>query len=208
MGNRKLYFYYGTMGSAKTLRLLTMAYNLEEKNIPFMVLKPSQDTRDGSGVIQSRVGLSRKCVMIDDNVDIYNAVLEYNKILLTQFSKLEWILIDECQFLSEQQIDQLGKIVDKLQIDVACFGLRTDFQTKLFTGSKRLMEIADTIEEIKSRCSCGRQTSINARFDSEGEIVLDGDQVMVGGNELYTPICRKCYYEKIKNKILKKDNEL
>lgn len=206
MENRKLYFYYGTMGSAKTLRLLTMAYNLEEKDIPFMVLKPTQDTREEYGVIKSRVGLTRDCVMVSNEVDIYEAVYEYNRILLSQFSKLEWILIDEAQFLTEEQVDQLAKIVDKLNIDVVCFGLRTDFKTKLFPGSKRLMELSDTIEEIKSRCSCGRQTNVNARVDENGELVLDGNQVMVGGNELYTPICRRCYYKaKLKNKNEKID---
>lgn len=195
MNQSKLYFYYGTMGSSKTLRLLTTAYNFEENGIPFMVLKPKTDTRDGDGIIRSRIGIERNCVMISDNEDIYRAVECYNNILLSTLSKLEWILIDECQFLTEEQVNQLAKIVDNLNINVMCFGLRTDFQSKLFPGSKRLFELADTIEEVKSRCSCGRKTSINARFDSLGKLILDGNQIMIGGNDLYKPLCRKCWME-------------
>ncbi len=195
MNQSKLYFYYGTMGSSKTLRLLTTAYNFEENGIPFMVLKPKTDTRDGDGIIRSRIGIERNCVMISDNEDIYRAVECYNNILLSTLSKLEWILIDECQFLTEEQVNQLAKIVDNLNINVMCFGLRTDFQSKLFPGSKRLFELADTIEEVKSRCSCGRKTSINARFDSLGNLILDGNQIMIGGNDLYKPLCRKCWME-------------
>jgi thymidine kinase len=124
------------MGSAKSLRLLTTAYNFEENGIPFMVLKPSIDTRDGEGVIKSRVGIERECIVIDTNDNIYDAVEKYNNILISTFSKLEWILIDECQFLSEEQVDQLANIVDKLGINVMCFGLRTDFTSHCFPASR------------------------------------------------------------------------
>jgi thymidine kinase len=194
----KLYFRYGTMGSTKTLSLLTTAYNFEEKNIPFMVLKPSIDTRDGENIIKSRIGIERECVVIYPDVDIYEAVVQYNNILMAKLSKLEWILIDESQFLTENQIDQLAKIVDTLNINVMCYGLRTDFSSRLFSGSKRLFELSDDIEEIKSRCSCGKKTAINARFNENGEIVLNGSQIMVGGNDLYRPLCRKCWREFIK----------
>ena len=189
------------MNSGKTLRLLTMAHNFEENNIPFIVLKPSEDTRDGDGIIKSRVGLERECVMVNNEMNIFKAIEEYDSILQSQFSKLDWILVDESQFLTEEQVDQLANVVDKLGIDVMCFGLRTDFQSKMFEGSKRLMELADDIEELKSRCSCGRKTIINARFDSNGEIVLNGGQIMVGGNESYTPLCRECYQKYIKTKL-------
>ena len=207
--SRKLRFCYSTMNSGKTLRLLTMAYNFDENNIPFLTLKPSSDTRDGKHTIKSRVGLKRECVVVTPDINLFDAVTEYNKILKSQLSKLEWILVDECQYLTEEQIDQLATIVDKLEIDVMCFGLRTDFQTKMFPASKRLMEIADDIEEIKARCKCGRKTIVNARFDSNGEVVLNGNQVLVGGDKLYTPLCRKCYETAKKDKILKenKDNE-
>lgn len=199
--NAKLRFLYSTMNSGKTLRLLTMAHNFEENNIPFIVLKPSEDTRDGDGIIKSRVGLERECVMVNNEMNIFKAIEEYDSILQSQFSKLDWILVDESQFLTEEQVDQLANVVDKLGIDVMCFGLRTDFQSKMFEGSKRLMELADDIEELKSRCSCGRKTIINARFDSNGEIVLNGGQIMVGGNESYTPLCRECYQKYIKTKL-------
>lgn len=199
--NAKLRFLYSTMNSGKTLRLLTMAHNFEENNISFIVLKPSEDTRDGDGIIKSRVGLERECVMVNNEMNIFKAIEEYDSILQSQFSKLDWILVDESQFLTEEQVDQLANVVDKLGIDVMCFGLRTDFQSKMFEGSKRLMELADDIEELKSRCSCGRKTIINARFDSNGEIVLNGGQIMVGGNESYTPLCRECYQKYIKTKL-------
>lgn len=199
----KLSFYYGAMGSCKTLRLLTTAYNFEEKGIPFMVLKPSADTRDGSNIIKSRIGVERECIPINEDVDIYQAIKDYNNILKSTFSKLEYILIDECQFLTENQVNQLAKIVDKLEINVLCFGLRTDFTSHCFQGSKRLFELADTIEEVKSRCDCGNKTSINARFDSNGKLILEGDQIVIGGNDIYKPLCRKCWSQEV-SKILNK----
>lgn len=185
-------------GSSKTLRLLTTAYNFEENGIPFMVLKPSIDTRDGEGVIKSRVGLERECISIDSEIDIYKAVENYNNVLMSTLNKLEWILVDECQFLTEEQVDQLAKIVDTLNINVMCFGLRTDFTSHCFPASRRLFELADYIEEVKSRCSCGNKTSINARFNENGEMILHGSQFMLGGNDLYKPMCRKCWFEKVK----------
>ena len=186
------------MSSSKSLRLLTTAHNFEEKEIPFMVLKPSVDTRDGTSIIKSRIGLERECIAVDAEDDIYEAVKQYNNILISRFSKLEWILVDECQFLTEKQVDQLAMIVDKLDINVMCFGLRTDFTSHCFQGSKRLFELADYIEEIKTRCSCGRKASINARFNEHGEMVLFGEQLMIGGDDVYTPMCRKCWMEKVK----------
>jgi thymidine kinase len=203
----KLIYYYGSMASSKTLRLLSTAYNFEEKGVQIMVLKPSLDTRDGDNIIRSRAGLERKCVMVDKGIDLYNAVKTYSNILSTQFEQLKWVIIDECQFLTEKQVDELSDVVDNLGINVMCYGLRTDFRSKLFQGSKRLFEIADTIEEIKSTCECGnRKTSINARFDENGEIITDGNQVMIGGDETYTALCRKCWKDKIKQK-LSKENE-
>lgn len=163
-----------------------------------MVLKPSADTRDGEDIIKSRVGLERECVTVDADIDIYKAVEKYNNVLLSTLSKLEWILVDECQFLTEEQVDQLAKIVDVLDINVMCFGLRTDFTSHCFPASRRLFELADYIEEVKSRCSCGNKTSINARFNENGDMVLHGSQVMIGGNDLYRPMCRKCWFEKVK----------
>lgn len=195
----KMYFFYGTMSSAKTLRLLTTAHNFEERGITFLVIKPSIDTRDEEGFVTSRVGLKRECIMVDKDVDIFDSISEYTKILQSTFSKLEWILVDECQFLTEEQVDQLAAVVDRLDINVMCFGLRTDFRSKAFKGSKRLFEIADDIEEIKSSCSCGNKTIINARFNENNELILDGPQIMVGGNDVYKPLCRKCWSRLVEN---------
>lgn len=202
----KLRFLYGTMGSAKSLRLLTTAYNFEEKGLSFMVLKPSKDTREEDDVIASRLGIKRECIMIDQEVDIYKAVNEYNHILNANLEKLEWILIDEAQFLTSKQVEQLAQIVDEMDVEIMCFGLRTDFQSKLFEGSKRLMELADEIEEIKSRCSCGRKTSINARFDENGQVIVNGEQIIIGGNEKYKPLCRKCWNNVIKKQKIYETN--
>ena len=200
----KLYFYYGPMGSSKTLRLLSTAYDFEEKGIQIMVLKPSLDTRDGKGIIRSRAGLSRPCLTIDKDVDLYKAIKSYSNALAAQFESLRWVIIDECQFLTEEQVDQLSDVVDFLDINVMCYGLRTDFKPRLFLASKRLFELADDIEEVKSTCECGKnKTSINARFDKNGDIIVDGDQIMVGGDESYRAICRKCWKDKVRDKINK-----
>lgn len=195
----KLRFYYGTMGSSKTLRLLTTAYNFEEKNITFLVLKPSKDKRDGENIIKSRVGLIRECISVDDNIDIYEFISAYDNVLIQRNLKLKWILIDECQFLTEEQINQLAYIVDNLDINVSCFGLRTDFTSHLFPASKRLFEIGDEFEEIKSSCDCGKKTSINARLDENKKITINGEQLVIGGNDIYRPLCRKCWMTLLKN---------
>ena len=197
-----LRFYYGSMSSGKSLKLLSTAYNLEENNIQIMVLKPSLDTRDGEGIIRSRAGLERKCIMIDRDVNLYKAIKAYKNVLDAQFEKLRWVIVDEAQFLTKEQVDQLSDVVDFLDVNVMCFGLRTDFQSNLFEGSKRLFEIADDIEEIKATCSCGeKKTSINARFDENGDIITEGTQVEIGGNDKYKALCRRCWKNKIRDKI-------
>lgn len=196
----KLIFNFGPMNSRKSLDLLATAYNFEEKDIPFLALKSSLDTRD-EGVIKSRAGVERKCTLVTPEINIYEVVKQYNNILIVQGDKpLKWILVDECQFLTEDQVDQLSDIVDYLDITVMCYGLRTDFKSHLFPASKRLFEIADTIEEIKSSCECGKKAMINARFDSEGNILTEGSQILVGGDDIYKPLCRKCWKDKIRKK--------
>ena len=189
-----LKFFYGCMGSAKTLRLLTMAYNFEEKGIPFLVYKPKLDTRDGLNIIRSRAGLERDCVSVDGNFNFLNEVTE-----ITKEYQAKFILIDEAQFLTAEQVDQLSLIVDNLNINVFCYGLRTDFKTNLFEGSRRLFEIANDLDEIPSMCECGKRTLVNARFDEFGNIIFDGEQVQIGGNESYKSICRKCYNNRKNN---------
>lgn len=194
----KLYYFYGTMGSTKTLTLLTSAYQFEEKNIPFLCMKPSIDTRCEENKIESRIGLKRECISIYPSHNIYSLINQYNQSseALLQ-DKLKWILIDEAQFLTDEQIDQLASIVDDFDVNVNCYGLRTDFKSNLFNGSKRLFELADTISEIKSPCSCGRKSIINARVDCDGKLVSNGKQVMIGGDDKYIPLCRKCWRERI-----------
>lgn len=189
----KLYFRYGTMGSAKTALLLTTAYNFEERHLSYVCMKPAVDNREGTNVISSRIGIERECRWIMQNTDIYAMSREIVSELGTE---VDWYLIDEAQFLSAQQIDQLSRIVDDFGSNVICYGLRTDFKSRMFEGSRRLFEIADTIDEIKSTCNCGRKTIINARIDSEGKIVEDGAQVEIGGDDKYVAICRKCWRNK------------
>lgn len=186
----KLYFRYGTMGSAKTALLLTQAYNFEERKMTYVCLKPIIDTREKDNVIRSRIGIERKCSWIYADTDIYMMARE----LFEQAgSVIDWILIDEAQFLSAEQVDQLARIVDDYGSNVICYGLRTDFRTHLFEGSRRLFEIADTIDEIKSTCSCGRKTIVNARIDANGDFVTEGQQLEIGGDDRYIAVCRKCW---------------
>lgn len=190
----KLRYIHGVMGSSKSLRLLAAAHDFEEKNIPIIIFKPTIDTRDGEGLVKSRAGLEKECIMIEPYVNIYKVVDELNHMNLARLEKpIRWVLVDECQFLTEDQVDQLSEIVDNLNIDVMCYGLRTDFKSKLFPASKRLFELADEIEEVKSMCECGKRASINARFDENGNIITEGNQVLVGGNDMYRAICRKCW---------------
>ena len=189
----KLYFRYGTMGSAKTALLLTTAYNFEERNMSYVYMKPVIDTRENKNVIRSRIGIERECQWIYHDTDLYNFAVElYEK----EQKIVDWYLVDEAQFLTEQQVDQLSMIVDDFGSNVICYGLRTDFKSRLFEGSRRLFEIADTIDEIKSTCTCGNKTIINARIDANGDFVEEGAQVEIGGDDKYIAVCRKCWRNK------------
>ena len=186
----KLLFEYGCMNSGKSMFLLAKAYNFEERGMQYLCMKPIIDDREKDNVIRSRIGIERKCSWIYPESDLYEMLKEmFDRTLVVK----DWILIDEAQFLSPQQIDQLARIVDDYGVNVVCYGLRTDFQSRLFEGSRRLMELADTIEEVKSTCSCGRKTIINARIDSSGNIVTDGNQVEIGGDDKYVSLCRRCW---------------
>jgi thymidine kinase len=197
----KLHFIHGVMASSKSLRLLATAHDFDEKNIPILVIKPSADTRDGEDIIKSRAGLERECVSVDSNINLFELVGKVNRVKMASLQEgIKWVLVDECQFLTEEQVDQLSDIVDFMDIDVICYGLRTDFKSKLFPASKRLFELADGIEEIKSTCQCGKKASINARFSPEGNIITEGSQILVGGDDLYRAICRKCWKNLIKEK--------
>ena len=197
----KLYFKYGAMGSSKSAQALITQFNYEELGMTVWLIKPSTDTRDGADVIKSRIGLERKATVITPELDIKE---EYSKHIRTDV-----IIADESQFFTPEQIDQLRDIVDEQDVPVLCFGLRTDFLTHFFPGAERLMELADSITEIKTVCACGRKATVNARIDAEGRIVTEGSQVMLGGNDSYIAMCHKCWKEKIKEQeMLKKQSSL
>lgn len=187
----KLYFKYGAMGSSKTAQALITKYNYEENGLKVWLIKPGTDTRDGQTVIRSRIGLESTAEPIADDADLW--ALYQNRIC-------DLIIVDECQFMTPAHIDQLRTIVDEAGIPVICFGLRTDFLTRLFPGSLRLMEIADSIQEIKTICDCGNKATVNARIDSDGHIVTEGAQVQLGGNDSYIAMCHRCYKQAIREK--------
>ena len=186
----KLYFRYGTMGSAKTALLLTTAYNFEERKMRYLCLKPVIDTRDKKNVIRSRIGIERECRWIYPESNLYEDIKQYFR---ETGAIVDWFLVDEAQFLTAAQVDQLSMVVDDFGSNVICYGLRTDFKTHLFEGSQRLFEIADTIDEIKSTCTCGHKTIVNARIDGNGDILTEGQQVEIGGDDRYIAVCRKCW---------------
>lgn len=189
----KLYFKYGAMGSSKTAQALITKYNYEENDMHVWLMKPGTDTRDGKNVVKSRIGLRSEAQVISPDMDVY-------EIYRTQWDgKVDAVIVDECQFFTVEQIDQLRTIVDDFNVPVMCFGLRTDFQTKLFPGSLRLMEVADTIQEIKTICDCGAKATVNARI-IDGYIVTEGDQVFLGGNDAYIAMCHRCYINGIREK--------
>ncbi len=188
----KLYFKYGAMGSSKTAQALITKYNYEENDLNVWLIKPSADVRDGAEILRSRIGLQAKVEIITPSMDVFSRFTQ------GMWGKCDVIIVDECQFLAPAQIDQLRSIVDEYNIPVMCFGLRTDFQCKLFPGSQRLMEVADTIQEIKTICDCGAKATVNARIDENHYIVTEGAQLLLGGNDSYIAMCHKCWIRGIR----------
>ena len=182
----KLYFKYGAMGSSKTAQVLITKFNYEERGMKVWLIKPALDNRDGADVLRSRIGLECVCEPIDKNTDIYSRFKSIQ-------GNYDVIIADESQFFTEEQIDQMRSIVNDYEIPVLCFGLRTDFLTHMFTGSKRLFEVADSIAEIKTICNCGSKATVNARIDECGNVVTEGSQVMLGGNDTYIAMCHRCW---------------
>ena len=185
----KLYFKYGAMGSSKSAQALITKFNYEERGMRVWLIKPAIDTRDGASSVTSRIGLTAQAEPIEPQ----GSVLEK----FVSRPAPDAVIADECQFFSPSQIDELRCIVDNFGVPVLCFGLRTDFMTKLFPGSARLFEIADSISEIKTICSCGAKATVNARIDSSGRVVTEGEQIALGGNESYVALCHKCWKKRI-----------
>ena len=185
----KLYFKYGAMGSSKTANALITKFNYEERGMKVWLIKPSIDVRDGADVVRSRIGLSAHADIMTPDKNLFD---EYQN-----HPDCDVVIADECQFFTSAQIDQLRRIVDKLDIPVLCYGLRTDFLTHLFEGSRRLFEVADSITEIKTICTCGKKAIVNARIDGEGKVVTEGGQILIGGNDSYVAMCHSCWQNAI-----------
>ena len=186
----KLYFKYGAMGSSKSAQALITKFNFEELGMTVWLIKPSIDTRDGADLIRSRIGLECRAAVITPEQDIKEAY--------RAAGRHDVIIADEAQFFTPAQIDQLRDLVDEEDLPVLCFGLRTDFLTHFFPGAQRLMELADSLTEIKTVCACGRKATVNARIDGAGRIVTEGSQVLLGGNDSYIAMCHKCWKDKIR----------
>lgn len=185
----KLYFKFGAMGCSKTAQALITKFNYEERNMKVLLLKPAIDNRDGIYTVKSRIGLQQEAIAVMENENLYEKYVNHH-------ADCNVIIVDECQFLTPEQVDQLADIVIQKNIPVLCFGLSTDFTTHLFPGSKRLFEIAESISEIKSVCTCGAKATVNARIDEKGNIVTEGSQVEIGGNDRYVAMCRKCWLKR------------
>lgn len=181
----KLYFRYGAMGSSKTANILMVRYNYLEKGLRPLLVKPMVDTRYGERTVQSRMGLSAECILFHELREMPEKDVQW----------YDAILVDEAQFLTAEDVDFLADIVDKLSIPVLCYGLKIDFTGHLFEGSRRLLEVAEVIEEVPTVCWCGRRATFNARFDENGRILHEGEQVLMGANEQYTSLCRRHYKE-------------
>tara|TARA_B100000902_G_scaffold173077_1_gene167102 strand:+ start:705 stop:1283 length:579 start_codon:yes stop_codon:yes gene_type:complete len=187
----KLYFNYSSMNAGKSTMLLQANHNYIERGMKPEIYTSNLDSRFGTGEIISRIGLRFKSNIFDSKTNIYNEIInkKINK-------EIDCVLIDEAQFLTKDQVSQLGRIVDLLDIPVLTFGIRTDFQGNLFEGSKYLLAWADNLKEIKTVCHCGRKATMVLRLNEDGQIVEDGSQIDIGGEEKYVSVCRKHFYDK------------
>lgn len=182
----KLYFNYSSMNAGKSTALLQADYNYRERGMTTILFTSSKDERYGKNEIVSRIGISAPAAYFFEDTNLYETFVKQSKT-----KPIDCVLIDEAQFLSKEQVHQLGRIVDELDTPVLTFGIRTDFQGELFEGSKYLLAWSDNIKEIKTVCHCGSKATMVIRIDSKGDIILQGSQIEVGGNESYIPLCRK-----------------
>lgn len=188
----KLYFYYSAMNAGKSTHLLQASYNYQERGMKTLVYTTAIDDRYGIGKVSSRIGISQDAHLFRENTDLLKEIE-----IAHQAEKLSAILIDEAQFLTKKQVYQLSDVVDQLKIPVLCYGLRTDFQSELFEGSKYLLAWADELNELKTVCDCGKKAHFVVRLNQQGEAVSDGDQIQIGGNDTYLSVCRYHYKEKL-----------
>lgn len=187
----QLYYKYGTMNSGKSFEIIKVAHNYEEQNKPVMIFSPAIDARNGAERVGSRVGMTRQAIPVDDSTNLFESVKARQP--NPQHKQVYCVLIDEAQFLNKEHVLQLTRIVDELNVPVMAFGLKNDFQNKLFEGSYNLLLYADKIEEIKTICwYCDRKATMVIRY-RDGKPVNEGEQIQVGGNEDYKPVCRRCY---------------
>jgi len=181
----KLYFYFSAMNAGKTTTLLQSSHNYAERGMETLVLKPRVDERAGTGRIRSRIGLEAEAVNFGRSDDLLQIICDREN-----QSRLDCVLVDEAQFLSIEQVKQLTDVVDRLNIPVLTYGLRTDFRGELFEGSQQLLALADELREIKTVCHCGRKAIMTVRLDNDGKPIHAGEQIQIGGNERYVSMCR------------------
>jgi thymidine kinase len=183
-----MYFYYSAMNAGKSTTLLQSSFNYRERGMTPVIFTAAVDDRFGTGVVSSRIGLKEEAYLYHDATNLYEDIQA-----LHQSDRIDCVLIDECQFLSRDQVYQLSEVVDKLDIPVLCYGLRTDFKGELFEGSQYLLAWADKLVELKTICHCGKKANMVVRVDASGKAIAEGDQVDIGGNDRYISVCRRHY---------------
>jgi len=186
----KLHFFYSTMNAGKSTALLQSNHNYIESNLKTLLFIPHEIAKKSNGKIISRIGLEAEAIVVNKDYEFYKEIERKD------FKKVSCIFVDEAQFLSRKQVHDLGKISDKLNIPVMCYGIRTDFQGKLFEGSQELLALADNLKELKTICSeCDKKATMVVRLNEKGEVVLEGKKIVIGGNEIYKTLCRKHFRE-------------
>ncbi|WP_299014607.1 thymidine kinase [uncultured Photobacterium sp.] len=186
----QMYFYYSAMNAGKSTTLLQSSFNYRERGMTPVIFTAAIDDRYGKGKVSSRIGLQEDAELFCAGDDLYRKLQD-----LAATTKIDCVLIDECQFLTKEQVYQLTEVVDKMHIPVLCYGLRSDFRGELFEGSRYLLSWADKLVELKTICHCGRKANMVIRQDETGRAIADGDQVEIGGNDRYVSVCRKHYKE-------------